>query len=156
MKRLCLHTIRISVYRHNVHFIIILSFDTKNELQCPRMTEQEQFKMSMSKSGCAELRVTVCTYNVRPSQYEPPGQNVSTVSQICLILVSNCLKRSKNLSQTCLGQNVSFGSQFETFLTFETQLRLPLFESNLRFCVVKKVSKRSQKCLKKGFGGFSG
>ena len=30
------------------------------------------------------------------------------------------------------GQNVSIVSQFETFLTFETQLRLPLFESNLR------------------------
>ena len=27
--------------------------------------------------------------------YEPPGQNVSIVSQICLILVSNCLKRSQ-------------------------------------------------------------
>ena len=25
---------------------------------------------------------------------EPPGQNVSIVSQMCLILVSNCLKRS--------------------------------------------------------------
>ena len=28
-------------------------------------------------------------------QYEPPGQNVSTVSQISLKLVSNCLKRSQ-------------------------------------------------------------
>ena len=79
----------------------------------------------------------------------------------CLYCVSNLsnlglklLKKISILSQTCLGQNVSIWSQFETFLTFETQLRLPPFESNLRAiwdiilrCQngVKKVSKMSQK-----------
>ena len=79
----------------------------------------------------------------------------------CLYCVSNLsnlglklLKKISILSQTCLGQNVSIWSQFETFLTFETQLRLPPFESNLRTiwdiilrCQngVKKVSKMSQK-----------
>ena len=79
----------------------------------------------------------------------------------CLYCVSNLsnlglklLKKISILSQTCLGQNVSIWSQFETFLTFETQLRLPLFESNLRAiwdiflrCQkgVKKVSNTSQK-----------
>ena len=53
---------------------------------------------------------------------------VSNLSNLCLKL----LKKISILSQTCLGQNVSIWSQFETFLTFETQLRLPLFESNLR------------------------
>ena len=33
-------------------------------------------------------------------------------------IIYDCLKRSQ-LSQTCLGQNVSIWSQFETFLTFE-------------------------------------
>ena len=79
----------------------------------------------------------------------------------CLYCVSNLsnlglklLKKISILSQTCLGQNVSIWSQFETFLTFETLLRLPPFESNLRTiwdiilrCQngVKKVSKMSQK-----------
>ena len=79
----------------------------------------------------------------------------------CLYCVSNLsnlglklLKKISILSQTCLGQNVSIWSQCKTFLTFETQLRLPLFESNLRAiwdiflrCQkgVKKVSKISQK-----------
>ena len=79
----------------------------------------------------------------------------------CLYCVSNLsnlglklLKKISILSQTCLGQNGSIWSQFETFLTFETQLRLPPFESNLRAiwdiilrCQngVKKVSKMSQK-----------
>ena len=75
----------------------------------------------------------------------------------CLYCVSNLsnlglklLKKISILSQTCLGQNVSIWSQFETFLTFEIQLRLSLFESNLRnFSAlsksVKKVSKMSQK-----------
>ena len=60
-----------SFIKYNFHFykvqFIFFHFDTKNALQCPRMTEQEQFEMSMSKSGCAELMVTVCTYNVRHS-----------------------------------------------------------------------------------------
>ena len=79
----------------------------------------------------------------------------------CLYCVSNLsnlglklLKKISILSQICLGQNVSIWSQFETFLTFEIQLRLSLFESNLRaiwdiflHCQkgVKKVSKMSQK-----------
>ena len=82
--------------------------------------------------------------------YEPPGQNVSIVSQICLILVSNCLKRS----QFCLKYVSDKMSQFETFLTFEIQLRATWEQFETFFCVVKKVSKRSQKCLKKGFGGI--
>ena len=40
--------------------------------------------------------------------YEPPGQNVSIVSQICLIFVSNCLKRS----QFCLKHVSDKMSQF--------------------------------------------
>ena len=86
-----------------------------------------------------------------------------TIFLYCVSNLSNLglklLKKISILSQTCLGQNVSIWSQFETFLTFETQLRLPPFESNLRAiwdiilrCQngVKKVSKRSQM----GFGGI--
>ena len=41
---------------------------------------------------------------------------VSNLSNLCLKL----LKKISIWSQTCLGQNVSIWSQFETFLTFET------------------------------------
>ena len=75
----------------------------------------------------------------------------------CLYCVSNLsnlglklLKKISILSQTCLGQNVSIWSQFETFLTIEIQLRLSLFESNLRH--FSALSKKCQKGLKKGFG----
>ena len=89
------------------------------------------------------------------------GPSLWTSGTKCLYCLSNLsnlglklLKKISILSQTCLGQNVSIWSQFETFLTFETQLRLPPFESNLRAiwdiilrCQkgVKKVSKMSQK-----------
>ena len=98
--------------------------------------------------------VCVCVCVCVSCHCEPLGQNVSIVSQICLILVSNCLKRSQfylNMSRTkCLNL-----SQFETFLTFETQLRLPPFESNY-----SALSKWCQKGLKnvsnRDLGGFSG
>ena len=99
---------------------------------------------------------------MKKRHYEPPGQNVSIVSQICLILVSNCLKRSQFCLKHVSDKMSQFGLQFETFLTFETQLRLPLFEeqfeSNLRHfsALSKRCQKGLQTCLKKGFGGFSG
>ena len=83
----------------------------------------------------------------------------------CLYCVSNLsnlglklLKKISILSQTCLGQNVSIWSQFETFLTFEIQLRLSLFESNLRHfsALSKKCQKGLKNVSKRDLGGFSG
>ena len=54
--------------------------------------------------------------------YEPLGQNVSTVSQISLNWFQITLKDLNLVSN--VSQNVSIWSYFETFLTFETQLRL--------------------------------
>ena len=90
---------------------------------------------------------------------EPPGQNVCIVSQIFLILVSNCFKRFSILSQTCLGQMSQFGLNFRPFWHLRhnwdcPHLRAIWEQFETVFCVVKMVSKRSQKCLKKGFGGI--
>ena len=83
----------------------------------------------------------------------------------CLYCVSNLsnlglklLKKISILSQTCLGQNVSIWSQFETFLTFEIQLRLSLFESNLRHfsALSKKCQKGLKNFSKRDLGGSSG
>ena len=83
----------------------------------------------------------------------------------CLYCVSNLsnlglklLKKISILSQTCLGQNVSIWSQFETFLTFEIQLRLSLFESNLRhfYALSKKCQKVLKNVSKRDLVGFSG
>ena len=64
------------------------------------------------------------------------------------------LKKISILSQTCLGQNVSIWSQFETFLTFEIQLRLSLFESNLRhFSALSKKCQKGLKNVSKGIWG---
>ena len=67
-------------------------------------------------------------------------------------------KKHTSISQTCLGQNVSIWSQFETFLTFEIQLRLSLFESNLRHfsALSKKCQKGLKNVSKRDLGGFSG
>ena len=78
----------------------------------------------------------------------------------CLYCVSNLsnlglklLKKISFLSQTCLGQNVSIWSQFETFLTFETQLRLPPFESNLRHYSASNWCQKGLKNVSKGIWG---
>ena len=47
--------------------------------------------------------------------YEPPGQNVSIVSQICLILVSNCLKRSQFCLKHVLDKMSQFGLNLRPF-----------------------------------------
>ena len=87
-------------------------------------------------------------------------KNVSIVSQIGLIFVSNCLKKISILSQTCLGQNVSIWSQFETFLTFwdtiETApyLRAIWEQFETFFCVVKKGVKKVSNMSQKGIWGI--
>ena len=94
--------------------------------------------------------------------YEPPGQNVSIVSQICLILVSNCLKRSQFCLKYVSDKMSQFGLNLRPFWAFEIQLRLSLFESNLRaiWWHFSALSKRCQKGLKnvskRDLGGFSG
>ena len=104
---------------------------------------------------------TECWVDTRISDVFQPFRSLLILKQTslwtsgtkCLYCVSNwsnlCLKLLKKisiLSQTCLGQNVSIWSQFETFLTFETQLRLPLFKSNLR--AIWDIFLRCQKGLK--------
>ena len=93
--------------------------------------------------------------------YEPPGQNVSIVSQICLIFVSNCLKRSKFCLKHVSDKMSQFGLNLRPFWHLRHNWDCPYLRAiweqfETFFCVVKKVSKRSQTCLKKGFGGFSG
>ena len=94
--------------------------------------------------------------------YEPSGQNVSTVSQICLILVSNCFKRSqfclKHVSDK-MSQFVSILDFFDIWDTIETALIWEQFESNLRaiwdfFLRCQKGVKKVSKMYKKGFGGI--
>ena len=93
--------------------------------------------------------------------YEPPGQNVSIVSQICLIFVSNCLKRSQFCLKHVSDKMSQFGLNLRPFWHLRHNWDCPYLRAiweqfETFFCVVKKVSKRSQTCLKKGFGGFSG
>ena len=93
--------------------------------------------------------------------YEPPGQNVSIVSKICLILVSNCLKRSQFCLKHVSDKMSQFGLNLRPFWHLRHNWDCPYLRAiweqfETFFCVVKKVSKRSQTCLKKGFGGFSG
>ena len=47
---------------------------------------------------------------------EPPGQNVSIVSQICLILVSNYLKRSQFYLKHVSDKMSQFGLNLRPFL----------------------------------------
>ena len=95
----------------------------------------------------------IVSFAPRKRHYEPPEQNVSTVSQISLKLVSNCLKRSP-FSLKYVSDKTS---QFETFLIFETQLRLSptdlfhclIWEQFETFCcIVKYVSIMSQKGIR--------
>ena len=93
--------------------------------------------------------------------YEPPGQNVSIVSQMCLIFVSNCLKRSQFCLKHVSDKMSHFGLNLRPFWHLRHNWDCPYLRAIWEqfekfFCVVKKVSKRSQTCLKKGFGGFSG
>ena len=95
------------------------------------------------------------------SHYEPPGQNVSIVSQICLIFVSNCLKRSQFCLKHVSDKMSQFGLNLRPFWHLRHNWDCPYLRAiweqfETFFCVVKKVSKRSQTCLKKGFGEFSG
>ena len=101
-----------------------------------------------------EMVIYQSNYVIIP-HYEPPRQNVTIVSQICLILVSNCLKDLNfvsNMSRTKCLNLVSIWDLFDIWDAIET---VPIWEQfETFFCVVKKVSKRSQKVLKKGFGGI--
>ena len=55
------------------------------------MTEQEQCKISMSKSGCAELMVTVCTYSRNPVQQLPSkGWFISISISFCSFVMHVC------------------------------------------------------------------
>ena len=51
----------------------------------------------------------------RYSHYEPPGQNDSIVSQICLIFVSNCLKRSQFCLKHVSDKMLQFGLNLRPF-----------------------------------------
>ena len=101
-----------------------------------------------------EIRGKCLTMELEYMHYEPPGQNVSIVSQICLIFVSNCLKRSQFCLKHVSDKMSQFGLNLRHFWHLRHNLRLPLFESNLRAiwdiflrCQkgVKKVSNMSQK-----------
>ena len=121
-------------------------------------------------SGMASfLTRALCSTIIQTFPWNPINNEILdtlwTSGTKCLYCVSNLsnlglklLKKISILSQICLGQNVSIWSQFETFLTFEIQLRLSLFESNLRH--FSALSKRCQKGLKnvskRDLGGFSG
>ena len=50
-----------------------------------------------------------------PNHCEPPGQNVSIVSQMCLILVSNCLKRSQFYLKHVSDKMSQFGLNLRPF-----------------------------------------
>ena len=85
---------------------------------------------------------------------EPPGQNVSIVSQICLILVSNCLKRSQFYLKHVSDKMSQFGLNLRPFWHLRhnwdcPHLRAIWEQFETLFCVVKMVSKRD-------LGGFSG
>ena len=93
------------------------------------------------------------------THYEPPWQNVSIVSQIWLILVSNCLKRSQICLKYVSDKMSQFGLNLRPFWHLRYNWDCPYLRAiweqfETFFCVVKKVSKRSQKCLKKGLGGI--
>ena len=85
-----------------------------------------------------------------PLHYEPPGQNVSIVSQICLILVSNCLKRSQFCLKHVSDKMSQFGLNLRPFWHLRYNWDCPylraIWDIFLR-CQksVKKVSKISQK-----------
>ena len=89
--------------------------------------------------------------------YEPPGQNISIVSQICLILVSNCLKRSKFCLKHVSDKMSQFGLNLRPFWHLRYNWDCPylraIWDIFLR-CQksVKKVSKMSQKGIWGGGG----
>ena len=88
-------------------------------------------------------------YNIY-MHYEPPGQNVSIVSQICLILVSNCLKRSQFCLKHVSDKMSQFGLNLRPFWHLRYNWDCPylraIWDIFLR-CQksVEKISKMSQK-----------
>ena len=140
---------------HHAQSILASSRDAMTVNQLAQLADRIVEVHVSSSPGISNISSTNAAAAPSPQSHcEPPGQNVSIVSQICLILVSNCLKRS----QFYLKHVSDKMSQFETFLTFETQLRLPPFESNLRH--YSALSKWCQKGLKnvskRDLGRFSG
>ena len=75
----------------------------KKDIQIKRRNKEE-----VSKSEEKEEKT-------KKDHYEPPGQNVSIVSQICLILVSNCLKRSKFCLKHVSDKMSQFGLNLRPF-----------------------------------------
>ena len=57
--------------------------------------KQHRNVVSVNHNNLVKIRTVDPNRNTSKIHYEPHGQNVSTVSQICLILVSNCLKISQ-------------------------------------------------------------
>ena len=96
------------------------------------------------------LKAIFSKESVTRQHYEPPGQNVSIVSQICLILVSNCLKRSQFCLKHVSDKMSQVGFNLRPFWHLRYNWDCPylraIWDIFLR-CQksVKKVSKMSQK-----------
>ena len=85
-----------------------------------RLWPNKMYTLCSSKIKGMVSLIYVCMYHC-----EPPRQNVCIVSQICLILVSNCFKRSqfylKHVSDKCLNV-VSILDLFDIWDTINSSL----------------------------------
>ena len=84
-----------------------------------------------------------------PNHYEPPGQNCSIVSQICLIFVSNCFKRSQFCLKHVSDKMSQFGLNLRPFWHLRHNWDCPSLRAIWeQFETFSALSKRCQKGLK--------